>query len=84
MKDEFRAISLEWIKKAQSDYGFTTASFREFDDFYSQMCILKAFGVNSFTYMLGVHKRIEQTQNFVNYIDKIFAPHPQPVRHLQY
>ncbi len=40
MKDEFKAITQEWIKKAQSDYGFANASFEEFDDFYSQMCVL--------------------------------------------
>jgi len=40
MKDKFRAITLEWIKKAKSDYGYVISSFREFDDFYSQMCIL--------------------------------------------
>lgn len=40
MKDEFSAIAIEWIKKAESDYGFANASFVEFDDFYSQMCIL--------------------------------------------
>ena len=40
MRNEFKAIALEWIRKAQSDSGFADASFREFDDFYSQMCVL--------------------------------------------
>ncbi|MBU0600634.1 HEPN domain-containing protein [bacterium] len=37
MKDK---ITLEWINKANSDLAFAQASLREFDDFYSQMCIL--------------------------------------------
>lgn len=40
MKNEFLAIAEEWIKKADSDLNFARASFQEFDDFYSQMCIL--------------------------------------------
>ncbi|MBF0564508.1 MAG: HEPN domain-containing protein [Nitrospirae bacterium] len=40
MKDEYRAITLEWLSKAESDYNFAKSSFEEFDDFYSQMCLL--------------------------------------------
>lgn len=40
MKDAFRAISREWIAKAESDLNYARASFGEFDEFYSQMCIM--------------------------------------------
>lgn len=30
----------EWLNKAESDLRYAQCSFREFDDFYSQMCIL--------------------------------------------
>lgn len=40
MKNKFLAIAEEWLKKADSDLHFARASFEEFDDFYSQMCIL--------------------------------------------
>jgi HEPN domain-containing protein len=40
MRDEYRRITLEWLNKADSDLNFAKASFKEFDDFYSQMCIL--------------------------------------------
>lgn len=40
MKDEYRAITREWLAKAESDLNFAKASFGEFEEFYSQMCIL--------------------------------------------
>ena len=40
MKEEFRSITLEWFNKAESDLDYARASFREFDRFYSQICIL--------------------------------------------
>jgi HEPN domain-containing protein len=40
MKEEYRAITLEWLNKVESDFDYARASFREFDRFYSQMCIL--------------------------------------------
>ncbi len=40
MKDEYRLIAQEWFSKAESDYNFAKSSFEEFDDFYSQMCLL--------------------------------------------
>lgn len=40
MKVEFRSITLEWFHKAESDLDYARASFREFDRFYSQICIL--------------------------------------------
>lgn len=40
MRDEYKRITDEWLNKADSDLNFAKASFEEFDDFYSQMCIL--------------------------------------------
>lgn len=40
MRDEYKKITNEWLNKADSDLNFARASFEEFDDFYSQMCIL--------------------------------------------
>lgn len=40
MKDKVSPSVLNWLKKAESDLGFARSSFEEFDDFYSQMCIL--------------------------------------------
>jgi HEPN domain-containing protein len=40
MKEEYRAITLEWLGRAQSDLDYACASFQQFEQFYSQMCIL--------------------------------------------
>jgi HEPN domain-containing protein len=40
MKNEYRTITLEWLNKAESDLDYARASFREFERFYSQMCVL--------------------------------------------
>ncbi|WP_306536336.1 HEPN domain-containing protein [Geobacter sp.] len=40
MKNEYRTITREWLAKAESDLAYAQASYREFDDFHSQMCIL--------------------------------------------
>ncbi|MFH1564202.1 MAG: HEPN domain-containing protein [Nitrospirota bacterium] len=40
MKKDYERITLEWLNKADSDLSFARASLEEFDDFYSQMCIL--------------------------------------------
>ena len=40
MKDEHKSITLEQLNKADNDLNFARASFAEFDDFFSQMCIL--------------------------------------------
>ncbi len=40
MKDNYQKIAVEWLKKADSDLAFAQASLREFDGFYSQICIL--------------------------------------------
>lgn len=40
MKKEYRTITREWLAKAESDLAYAQASYREFDDFHSQMCIL--------------------------------------------
>ncbi len=40
MKNKPSKIVLDWINKANSDLEYAKASFNEFDDFYSQMCIL--------------------------------------------
>ena len=40
MKEQYREIANEWLNKADSDLDYAEASFDEFDDFYSQMCIL--------------------------------------------
>ena len=40
MKNKPLKVVLDWINKANADLGFAKASFEEFDDFYSQMCIL--------------------------------------------
>ncbi|HAW50443.1 TPA: hypothetical protein DCX16_05810 [bacterium] len=48
MKDEYREIAIEWLNKANSDLNFAKASFEEFDDFYSQMCILSHDAVEKY------------------------------------
>lgn len=40
MKEEYRSITLEWLNKAENDLDYARASFREFESFFSQMCIL--------------------------------------------
>lgn len=40
MNAAYRALTLEWLTKARSDYLFAEASLREFSGFYSQICIL--------------------------------------------
>lgn len=40
MRDKYKRITFEWLNKADSDLNFAKSSFDEFDDFYSQMCIL--------------------------------------------
>ena len=40
MKSEFRELAMEWIGKAESDLDFANASFKEFNDYYSQICVL--------------------------------------------
>lgn len=40
MKSEYKSIAREWLAKAESDLAYARASFSEFDDFFSQMCIL--------------------------------------------
>ena len=40
MNSEYAALTREWLSKAESDLEYARASFREFDDFYAQMCIL--------------------------------------------
>ena len=71
MKDEFKAITLEWIKKGQSDYGFANAAFREFDDFYSQMCILCHDASEKFLkgFIASYGTRPERTHDLLNLLD---------------
>lgn len=40
MNAAYKALTLEWLRKAQSDLLFAEASLREFSGFYSQICIL--------------------------------------------
>jgi HEPN domain-containing protein len=40
MHSDYAALTREWPSKARSDLEYARASFREFDDFYAQMCIL--------------------------------------------
>lgn len=40
MKKNNIKIAEEWLEKAESDLSFAKASFDEFSNFYSQMCIL--------------------------------------------
>jgi len=48
MKEEYKSITLEWLKRADSDLKFAQVSLAEFDDFYSQMCILCHDGVEKY------------------------------------
>ena len=40
MNEAYRTITVEWLKKARSDYLFAEASLKEFSGFYSQICVL--------------------------------------------
>lgn len=40
MQNRTKKLTTEWFKKAENDLSFAKASYEEFDDFYSQMCIL--------------------------------------------
>jgi HEPN domain-containing protein len=40
MKERPRNLTLEWLDRAESDLKYAEASLLEFDDFYSQICIL--------------------------------------------
>lgn len=48
MKDEYKKVTIEWLGKADSDLEFAKASFEEFDDFYSQMCVLSHDAVEKY------------------------------------
>ena len=40
MKKPVNPLVKEWLSKAKSDLQYAQASFKEFDNFYSQICIL--------------------------------------------
>ena len=40
MRNSHEGIAAEWFAKAESDLNFVKASFKDFDEFYSQMCLL--------------------------------------------
>ena len=40
MKDEHKSIIMEWLNKADNDLDFARLSFKEFNGFFSQICIL--------------------------------------------
>jgi len=40
MNAAYKALTQEWLSKAQSDLLFAEASLREFSGFYSQICVL--------------------------------------------
>lgn len=40
MNEAYKALTQEWLRKAQSDLLFAEASLRELSGFYSQICVL--------------------------------------------
>ena len=48
MQGNHERIAAEWFSKAESDLNFAKASFKDFDEFYSQMCLLCHDAVEKF------------------------------------
>ncbi|OGR87601.1 MAG: hypothetical protein A3A86_08015 [Elusimicrobia bacterium RIFCSPLOWO2_01_FULL_60_11] len=48
MRNSHERIAAEWFSKAESDLNFAKASFKDFDEFYSQMCLLCHDAVEKF------------------------------------
>jgi len=57
MKNKPSRVVLDWLKKADSDFGFAEAAFKEFDDFYSQMCILCHDAAEKYLKAYLVHRK---------------------------
>lgn len=67
MKNKPSRIVLEWLKRADSDFGFAKAAFKEFDEFYSQMCILCHDAVEKYlkAYIVSQGKRYKRIHDLV-------------------
>ncbi|KAF0134203.1 MAG: HEPN domain-containing protein [Candidatus Saganbacteria bacterium] len=76
MKNKPSQIVSEWLKRADSDFGFARAAFEDFDDFYSQMCILCHDAAEKYlkAYMVaqkGKYKRIHDLVTLLKDCGKI-------------
>jgi HEPN domain-containing protein len=67
MKNNLSNAVYDWIKKADSDFGFASAAFKEFDEFYSQMCILCHDAVEKYlkAYLVSKRKRYKKIHDLV-------------------
>ncbi|MGB9612624.1 MAG: HEPN domain-containing protein [Candidatus Margulisiibacteriota bacterium] len=67
MKNNPSKVVLDWIKRADSDFGFAKAAFKEFDEFYSQMCILCHDAVEKYlkAYLVSRKKRYKRIHDLV-------------------
>ncbi|MFH1362521.1 MAG: HEPN domain-containing protein [bacterium] len=57
MRSKPSKIVLDWLKKADSDFGFAQVAFNDYDDFYSQMCLLCHDAVEKYLKAYLVYKK---------------------------
>lgn len=81
MKEEYRHITLEWLKKADSDLKFAKASLAEFDDFYSQMCILCHDAVEKYlkAYITSCGMEPERIHDLVTLLNECMRLSKRPI-----
>ena len=67
MQDSFAHSVKEWIDKADNDLGFAAASFKDFDEFYSQMCLLCHDAVEKYLkgYLIGKKRQLIRTHDLM-------------------
>lgn len=74
MNEKYRAITLEWLNKARSDYHFAEASLREFSGFYSQISILCHDSVEKYlkAFLISHGKRPDRVHDLLALLNECF------------
>jgi len=85
MKKKPSRIVLDWLKRADSDLGFAKAAYKDFDDFYSQMCILCHDAVEKYfkAYVVSKKRRYKRIHDLVTLINDCALISDQPERFIE-
>jgi len=70
MKSKASKVVLDWLERADSDFAFAELSFKEFDNFYSQMCVLCHDAVEKYlkAYLISQKKQYKKIHDLVTLI----------------
>ena len=71
MKKDYKEMTEKWLQKADDDLKFAIASFKEFDEFYSQMCVLCHDAAEKYlkTFLVSEGKEVEKIHNLTKLLN---------------